>query len=67
MVITVSSMLHKDESLDKEAGGSTATVGSTNSSVVGSLDVGGLDAPVEDSTLGYWSYDMYGLRCGKIL
>ena len=47
-----SSMLHKDESLDEEAEGSIVVVGSTNSSAVGSLDLGGLDAPVEDLNLG---------------
>ena len=52
MVITVSNMLHKDESLDEEGGGSIVVVGSTYSSVVGTPK-GGLDAsPVEDSTLG---------------
>ena len=52
-IITVSSMLRKDESLDEEGGGSTTTVRSTYSSAVGSPKVGGLDAsPVEDSTLG---------------
>ena len=52
MVITISSMLRKDESLDEEGGGSTAAVRSTYSSVVGSPEVGGLNAlPVEDSTL----------------
>ena len=39
--------------IDEDAGGSTAAVGSTNSLVVGSSDVGGLDALVEDSTLGH--------------
>ena len=53
MVITVSNMLHKDESLDEEGGGSILVVGSTYSSVVGTPKEGGLDAsPVEDSTLG---------------
>ena len=47
----VSSILRIEASLDEEARGSTATVGSTNSSVVGSPHVGGLDAPVEDTTL----------------
>ena len=46
-------MLRKDESLDEEGGGSTATVRSTYSSAVGSPKVGGLDTSrVEDSTLG---------------
>ena len=49
----MSSILRIEESLDEEAGGSTAAVGSTNSSAVGSPDVGGLDAPVKDSTLGH--------------
>ena len=44
MVITVSSMLRKDESLNEEGGGSTAVVGSTYSSTVGSPKEGGLDA-----------------------
>jgi len=50
--MTVSSMLRKDESLDEEVGGSTATVRSTNFSAVGPPNVGGLDALIEDSTLG---------------
>ena len=50
--MTVSSILRIEESLDEEVGGSIAAVGSTNSSAVGSLDVGGLKAPIEDSTLG---------------
>ena len=52
MVMTMSSILRIEESLDEEAGGSTTAVGSTNSSTVGSPDVGGLDELVEDSTLG---------------
>ena len=50
--MTVSSILSIESSLDEDVGGSTATVGSTNYSAVGSPNVGGLDAPVEDSTLG---------------
>ena len=50
--MTMSSILHIEESLDEEVGGLTIAVRSTNSSVVGSLEVGGLDAPIEDSTLG---------------
>ena len=50
--MTVSSILCIEASLDEEIWGLTADVGSTNSSIVGSLDVGGLDAPIEDSTLG---------------
>ena len=49
--MTMYSILRIEESLDEEAGGLTVAVASTNSSVVGSLEVGGLDAPVEDSTL----------------
>ena len=49
--MTVSSMLRKDELLEEEAGGSTAARRSTNASTVGSPNVGGLDAPIEDSTL----------------
>ena len=52
MVMTVSSMLCKDELLYEEAGGSTIAVGSTNSSIVGSLEEGLGATPVEDSTLG---------------
>ena len=53
MVMTMSSILCIEESLDEEAGGSTIAVGSTNSSAMGSPNVGGLDALVEDSTLGH--------------
>ena len=53
MVMTVFSMLYREASLDEVSGGSTAAVGSTYSLAVGSLEVGGLDAPVEDSTLGH--------------
>ena len=53
MVMTVSSILHIESSLNEDAGGLTAVVGSTNSSAVGSPDVGGLDTLVEDSTLGH--------------
>ena len=80
MVMTVSSILYIEESLDKEEGGSTAAAGSTNSSAVGSPEVGGLDAPIKDSTQEaqlsyslpkkggtYRSYNMYELRCEKIL
>ena len=49
----VSSMLRKDESLEEEARGSTAAIGSTTSSTVGSPDGGLGVAPVEDSTLGH--------------
>ena len=49
----VSSMLRKDESLEEEARGSTAAIGSTTSSAVGSPDGGLGAAPVEDSTLGH--------------
>ena len=53
MVMAVSSILRKEASLEEEGGGSTAVVGSTYSSVVGSPKEEGLDAsPVEDSTLG---------------
>ena len=46
-------MLRKDESLNEEDGGSTAAIGFTYSSVVGSSEEEGLDAsPVENSTLG---------------
>ena len=48
MVMIVSSILRREASLEEESGGSIATVGSTYSLVVGSPDVGGLDAPVED-------------------
>ena len=47
----VSSMLRKDESLEEEARGSTAAIGSTTSSAVASPDGGLGAAPVEDSTL----------------
>ena len=41
-----------EEDDDVDGGGSTAAMGSTNSSVVRSLEVGPLDAsPVEDSAL----------------
>ena len=51
--MTVSNILRREASLDEEGGGLTAVVGSTNSSIEGSLDGGGQDAsPVEDSTLG---------------
>ena len=54
MVITLSSMLRKDESLDEEDGESTAIVGSTYTLAVRSPEGGGLDAsPIEDSTLGH--------------
>ena len=50
--MTVSNILRREASLDEEGGGLTAVVGSTNSSIEGSLDGGGQDAsPVEDSTL----------------
>ena len=52
MVVIVSNILNIESSLDEDAGGSTAAVGSTNSLAVGSPDVGGLDALVKDSTLG---------------
>ena len=49
----VSSILHKEESLDEDGGGSTTAVGSIYVTTEGSPD-GGLDAaPVEDSTLGH--------------
>ena len=51
-VMTMYSILRIEESLDEEAGGSTIAIGSTNSSIVGSPEVWGLDAPIEDSTLG---------------
>ena len=38
MVMTVSNILRIDESLEEEGGGSTTAVGSTYSSVVGSLE-----------------------------
>ena len=45
-------MLRKDDSLNEVGGGSTATVGSTYSSAIGSPEVGGLDASlVENLTL----------------
>ena len=50
--MTVSSILHIEASLNEEAGGSTAATRSTNASTVGSPNVGGLDAPIEDLTLG---------------
>ena len=50
MIMTISSMLRKDELLKEELRGSTVVVGSTNSSAVGSPD-GGLGEPVEDLTL----------------
>ena len=50
----VSSMVRIEEDDDVDGGGSTTAVGSTNSSTVGSLVEGPLDAsPVEDSTLGH--------------
>ena len=49
MVITVSSMARKEESLDVDGGGSIAAVGSTYSSAVGSPD----GSPIEDYTLGH--------------
>ena len=49
--MTMSSILHREASLE-EGGGSTIAIGLTYSSAVGSPDVGGWDAPVEDSTLG---------------
>ena len=53
MVITVSSVLRKEESPDVDGGGSTVAVGYTYASAEGSPKGGGLDAsPVEDSTLG---------------
>ena len=52
MVMTVSSILRREASLEEEGGGLTTVVGLTYSSVVGSPNVGGLDAPVEDLTLG---------------
>ena len=52
-VMIVSSILHKEESLDEDGGGSTTAVGSIYVTTEGSPD-GGLDAaPVEDSTLGH--------------
>ena len=42
--MTMSSILCREASLDEVGGGSTATVGSTYSSAVGSPEVGGLDA-----------------------
>ena len=50
--MTVSSILRREASLDEEGGGSTAVVGPTYSSAVGLPEAGGLDAPIEDSTLG---------------
>ena len=51
--MTVSNILRMEELLEEEGGGSTAVVGSTYSSVVGSPKEEGLDAsPVEDYTLG---------------
>ena len=41
MVMTVSNILLKDASLDEEGGGSTAAVGSTYSSAMGSPEKGG--------------------------
>ena len=49
----VSSIVRIDEEDDVDGGGSTAAVGSTKSSVVGSPKGGAQDAsPVEDSTQG---------------
>ena len=52
-VITISSKLRIEESLDEEGGGLTAAVGSIYSLAVLLPERGGLDAsPVEDSSLG---------------
>ena len=51
--MTMANILRMLESLEVEGGGSTAIVGSTNSSAVGSLEEGGWDAtPEKDSTQG---------------
>ena len=53
MVRHVSNIVCIDEEDDVDGGGSTAAVGSTKSSVVGSPKGGAQDAsPVEDSTQG---------------
>ena len=52
-VKTISNIARKEEVLDVDGGGSTAAVGSTKSSAVGSPKGEALDAsPVEDSTRG---------------
>ena len=49
----VSNILQMLESPEVEGAGSIVTVGSTNSSAIGSLEEGGWDAtPKEDSTQG---------------
>ena len=51
-VITVFSILHKEELLDVDGGGSILAVGYTYASAKGSLEGGGQDpSPIEDSTL----------------
>ena len=51
MVMIVSIILRIEALLNDKVGGSTSVVGSLNSSAVGSQDVRGLDAHIEDSTL----------------
>ena len=50
--MTMSNKLRREASLVEDGGGLAVAVGSTYSSTVGSPEVEGLDAPVEDSTLG---------------
>ena len=51
MVMTVSSILRREASLEEEGGGSKVAKGLTYALAVGSPD-GGIDALVEDLTLG---------------
>ena len=54
MVRHISSVVRIDEEDDVDGGGSTAAMGSTKASTIGSLEGGALDAsPVEDSTRGH--------------
>ena len=49
----VSNIVHIDEEDDVDGGGSTAVMGSTKASAVGSPEGGALDAsPIKDSTRG---------------